>query len=197
MSTNNATGKKDNYYETKVKQAPKEYKKKECSKWPPKILCTMRVCHRGSTSLRIVPETVKVNNEVFLKEVLIPIWKEDIPRLYPGEERKVNLHMDGARAHFHPNVVQWLETNKIKYIPAGHWPANSPDLFLVDYEINGIFKDLCNRRSATTKSELMKVAKEVWSEIEIRKNHRIIKAWSFRVDLMVKKLCFQIEHFSQ
>ena len=93
-------------------------------------------------------------------QVLIPIWKEDIPRLYPGEENKVILHMDGARAHFHPNVVQWLET-KIKYTPAGHWPANSPDLSPMDYGINGIFKNLCNRRAATTKSELMKVAKEV------------------------------------
>ena len=102
--------------------------------------------------------------------------------------------MDGARAHFHPNVVQWLETNKIKYIPAGHWPANSPDLSPMDY---GIFKSLCNHRTARTKSELMKVVKEVWSEIEIRKIRKVIKAWPLRVDLMVEKLGFQIEHFSQ
>ena len=105
LSTHDTFGKRGDYYETKGKQAPNEYKKKERSGWPPKILCAMRVCHRGPTSLRIVPENVKVNNEVFLKEVLIPIWKEDIPRLYPGEESKVILHMDGARAHFHPNVV--------------------------------------------------------------------------------------------
>ena len=46
--------------------------------------------------MQIVPENVKANNEVFLKEVLIPIWKEDIPNLYSGEKRKVILHMDGA-----------------------------------------------------------------------------------------------------
>ena len=69
----------------------------------------MVICHRGSTSLRIIPENVKINSEIFLKEVLIPIWKEDIPRLYPGEENKV-----------HPNAVQRLEKSKIKYIPAGH-----------------------------------------------------------------------------
>ena len=157
----------------------------------------MGVCHRGQTSLRIGFENVKINKEIILKEFLIPIWKEDIRRLYPGEERKVILHMDRARAHFHPNVVQWLETNKIKYIPAGHWPANSPDLSPMDYGINGIFKNLCNRRTATTKSELMKVAKEVWSEIEIRKICKVIKGWPFRIDLMVEKLGFQTEHFSQ
>ena len=94
LSISGAIEKRDGYYETKGKPAPSEYKKKEHSGWPPKILCAMGVCHRGSTSLRIVPENVKVNNEVFLKEVLIPIWKEDIPMLYPGEESKVILHMD-------------------------------------------------------------------------------------------------------
>ena len=58
-------------------------------------------------------------------------------------------------------------------------------------------KNFSNRRTATTKSELMKGAKEVWSEIKIRKIRRVIKSWPFRVDLMVEKLGFQIEHFSQ
>ena len=98
--------------------------------------------------------------------------------------------MNGVRAFFYPSVVQWLETNEIKYIPAGHWPANSPDLFPMDYGINGIFKNLCSRRTATTKSELMKGAKEVWSEIEIRKIRRLIKAWPFRMDLMTQELGF-------
>ena len=183
-------------FQQETEQEPWKATKKEHSGWPPKTLCAMEVCHRGSTSLRIVPENVKMNNEIFLKDVLIPIWKKDISRLYPGEERKVILPMNGARAFFHPNV-QWLETNKIKYIPAGDWPANFPDLSPMDYGINGIFKNLCNRRTATTKSELVRVAKEVWSEIEIRKIRKVIKAWPFRVDLMVEKLGFQTEHFSQ
>ena len=58
-------------------------------------------------------------------------------------------------------------------------------------------KNFSNRRTATTKSELMKGAKEVWSEIKIRKIRKVIKAWVFRVDLMAEKLDFQIEHFSQ
>ena len=58
-------------------------------------------------------------------------------------------------------------------------------------------KNLCNRRTATARSELDKVAKEVRSEIKIRKIRRVIKSWPFRVDLMVQELGFQIEHFSQ
>ena len=58
-------------------------------------------------------------------------------------------------------------------------------------------KNFSNHRNAATKSELVKEVKEVWSEIKIRKIRKVIKAWSFRVNLMVEKLGFQTEHFSQ
>ena len=62
-------------------------------------------------------------------------------------------------------------------------------------------KNFSNRRTASTKSELIKGAKEVWSKIKIRKIRRaklkIRKSWLFCVDLMVQELGFQIEHFSQ
>ena len=58
-------------------------------------------------------------------------------------------------------------------------------------------KNFSNRRIVTTKSELAKVAKEVWSEIDIRKIRRLIKAWPFWMDLMAEELSFQTEHFSQ
>ena len=131
--------KKDGYYKATRSNFRTSTKSKGAQDGHQKV-CAIGACLRGPTSLRIVPENVKINNKVFLKEVLIPIWKENIPRL-PGEEIKFILHMDGARANFYPNVVQWLETNKIKYIPAGHWPANSPDLSPMDYGINGIYKN--------------------------------------------------------
>ena len=197
VSTNNTTGCTDGYYESKEKPAPDEFKMKEQSGWPTKILCAMGICSRGKTSLMVVPENAKVNNEVFLKEVLIPIWRKDIPRLYPGEEHKVILHMDAAPAHFHPNVVSWLRKNKITYIPKEDWPANSPDLSPMDYGINGIFKNLCKRRRASTRNELVMVATAVWEEIEIPKIQRVISSWPFRVDSMIKAQGFQIEHFSE
>ena len=90
--------------------------------------------------MRIVPENVKVNNEVFLREILISIWKKDISRLYPDEERKVILHMNDARAFFHPIVVQWMETNEIKYVLVKYWPSNSSDLSPIEYRMHEIFK---------------------------------------------------------
>ena len=58
-------------------------------------------------------------------------------------------------------------------------------------------KNFSNCRTATTKSELVKGAKKVWSEIKIRKIRRVIKSWPFCVDLMVQELGFQTEYFPQ
>ena len=127
-------------FQQETEQEPWKATKKEHSGWPPKILCAIGVCHRGSTSLQIVSENVKVNNEVFLREILISIWKKDISRLYPDEERKVILPMNDARAFFHPNVVQWLETNAIKYVLARYWPTNSSVLSPMEYRMHEICK---------------------------------------------------------
>ena len=48
-------------------------------------------------------------------------------------------------------------------------------------------KHFSNCRTATTRSKLVKVAKEVRSEIEICKIRKVITGWPFRVDLMVEK----------
>ena len=98
--------------------------------------------------------------------------------------------MNGAPAFFHPSVVQWLETNEIKYVLARHWPTNSLDLSPMEYRMHEILKNFSNHRNAATKSELVKGVKEVWSEIKIRKICRVIKSWPFCVVLMVEKLDF-------
>ena len=152
---------------------------------------------RGKASLMVIPKNAKVNNEVFLTKVLIPIWKKDIPRLYPGEEQKVILHMDSAPAHFHPNVLAWLAKNKIQYIPKADWLANSSDVSPMDYGINGNNKKKLKRRRATARNELVKVAKAVWKEIKILTIQRMISAWPSRVEKVIEAQGFQIEHFSE
>ena len=87
--------------------------------------------------------------------------------------------MNGARAFFHPNVVQWLEpmrlntslqdTGQLTHRTSPQWNT----------KCMRFLKNFSNRQSATTKSELIKVAKEVWFEIKIRKIRRIIKTCLF------------------
>ena len=112
-------------------------------------------CMRGTTSAHFVPNDAKVNNEVFIKSVLEPLFEYDVPRLYPGQEKKVILHMDSAGAHVHANVVKWLCNRKINFIPKEEWFANSPDLSPMNYGMNSVFKNKCNLQKAKDKKQLV------------------------------------------
>ena len=97
-----------------------------------------------------------------------------IPTLSSGwKQMKLNTCLEDTGQPTHRTYPQW-NTECMKFL-----------------------KNFSNRRTATTKSELMKVAKKLWSELKIRKIRRVIKTRPFRVDLMVKELGFQTEHFSQ
>ena len=106
-------------------------------------MVAMGVSMRGQTGLYTVPSNVKINGKVFIDRVLKPLFKIDVPRLYPGEERKVVLHMDAASAHFSKPVLKWLKENKITYIPKQDRPSHSPDLSPMDFGMNGMLKARC------------------------------------------------------
>ena len=86
---------------------------------------------------------------------------------------KLNTSLQDTRQSTHRTYPQW-NTECIRFL-----------------------KKFSNHRNAATKSELVKGAKELWSEIKIRKIRRVIKSWPFWVDLVVEEVGFQIEHFSQ
>ena len=54
---------------------------------------------RGQTQLYCIPEKSKMNGELFIKQVLSLIVKEDIPRLYGSDAPEVVIHMDSATSH--------------------------------------------------------------------------------------------------
>lgn len=54
---------------------------------------------RGPTKIRFVLASDKINGLYLIEQVLKPLVKGDIPRLFPGEEAKVVLNSDSASAH--------------------------------------------------------------------------------------------------
>jgi predicted nucleic acid-binding Zn ribbon protein len=62
-------------------------------------MVAMGISAGGQKGLHIVLETVKVNAESFINHILKRIEEKDIPRLYPGEENKVTIHLDSAGSH--------------------------------------------------------------------------------------------------
>ena len=90
--------------------------KKFEQKNPRKVTFIGGVCVRGTTAIRFVPPNVKINAEYFVNHVLEPMVREDISKLYPGEEHKVWLHFDSAPKHVARYTYAWLRRKKINFI---------------------------------------------------------------------------------
>ncbi|OWA53987.1 putative Dynamin-1-like protein [Hypsibius exemplaris] len=99
LDLNEFTGERDGCYESPDKPAPKKWKKKPPSGWPEKVMVCMGISWNGPTSLYFVSPKAKMNSQIFIDLILESLFKKDVPRLYPGEEKKVILQMDSAGAH--------------------------------------------------------------------------------------------------
>jgi hypothetical protein len=148
---------------------------------------------RGPTAIRFVPPNTKVNSAFFINKVLKPIYEKDIPRLFGKDAKRVALHHDSASSHTSGPTVKWLESNNCNFIPAADWPANSPDLSLKDYSINGIFKRRLSKRKSRGLPGLMRVMKDEWSKISVELCVNTLESWEKRVKLMIQNKGYQIE----
>jgi hypothetical protein len=62
-------------------------------------MVVMGIFFREHTGLYVVLETVEVDEKSFSNHILELIVEKNIPRLYPGEEHKVTIHMDSSGRH--------------------------------------------------------------------------------------------------
>ena len=147
LSLNDCGGITDSYYRKMGKEVPASRSRKWRQKHPQKSMFAAGVCARGVTDMYFVPDKSKVNQEFFMNYILKPIIERDIPRLYPGEEKKVILHFDSAFSHTTPAVYALLKKAQVQYIDKENWTSNSPDLRPMDYGCNGFLKNPCLRRS--------------------------------------------------
>ncbi|OQV14583.1 hypothetical protein BV898_11202 [Hypsibius exemplaris] len=97
---------------------------------------------KGPTAIRFAPLCTKVNSNFYVKHVLKPLFKKDIPKLYRKQAKSVALHHDSAAAHMALTTVRFLQDSNYRFIPAD-WPFNSPDLSPMDYFTNGFLRDVC------------------------------------------------------
>ncbi|OWA54127.1 hypothetical protein BV898_18545 [Hypsibius exemplaris] len=109
---------------------------KPLSGWPGKVMVCMGISWNGPTSLYFVPPKAKMNSQMFIDLILEPLFKKDVPRLYPGEKsHPPHGQRRGSRQGYGRQVAPRSE-NKIHY--EGEWMSNSPDLSPMDYGVNSI-----------------------------------------------------------
>ncbi|OWA52403.1 hypothetical protein BV898_16860 [Hypsibius exemplaris] len=100
------------------------------------------VCSREKTAIRFVKPGAKINSEYYIQHFLKPLFKNNIRKLFPGEQiNKVVFHHDSAPAHSSGITQEWLQNSRIKFIPKEQWMGNSPDPAPMDvFWVNGRFK---------------------------------------------------------
>ena len=162
-------------YNTKndVVYASKRLKKSEISEeritreqegFPKKLMVSVGISKCGKTSIIFVEEGKTVDSKYYCDKIM----NEMIPQMNKMAKRKPYLFMqDGARAHTARFTLNMLRgEKKLQLLEPEKWPANSPDLNPVDYEIWGMLEQNVYRgRKITDTVALKKAIIEEWDKI--------------------------------
>lgn len=194
ISTEHLTGKKNFYYAGREVVVPASWKKLSVQSWPKTIMLAMGICWRGTSRLYVVPEGSKVNAATFIKLILQPMIRHDIPLLFGDDVKKVVFHMDSAPAHVAKETAQWLSDQGVTFISKEEWMANSPDLAPMDYAINSIFKEILKKKICNSAQQLARICKRQWSKFPLGIIRKALLSWKKRVEMMIENKGYQIEH---
>ena len=101
------------------------------SKYPKRVMVWLGACHNGLTSpLFFKPgETLTHKNYI---DVVLPHALSEGERLL-GD--RFIYQQDNAKPHVHRQTIEWCEQNFDRFISSRRWPANSPDLNVLDYHV--------------------------------------------------------------
>jgi hypothetical protein len=196
LSLNDVNGIRGVFYQKKGKETPQSWTKKWKQTHAKKIMYAAGVSARVVTGLYFVPTTSKVDRWVFINNILKQIVEKDIPRLYPGEEHKVVLHFDSAGSHTTPEVYDWLNEHKVKYIKRAEWLSNSPDLCPMDYGPNGIFKKIMFSKTSILEG-LQRAGKRAWADFPSETWYQTMASWGKRVNQMLENQGYQINNLKK
>ena len=176
-------GKSTHHYDSKKKSERKSDPPAATSapQFPDQIMFAAGFCAKGKTDLYFIPKDTKVCSKVFVKQVLEPMFKRDVPRIFGRNKNKVLLHMDSASSHTSKYTTNWLKSNKINYITKDQWLPNSPKLSPMDYFANGYLKNKIKRRRYRTMRGLKQCARQEWENIPVKMCANAIESWPKRV----------------
>ncbi|XP_074596398.1 uncharacterized protein LOC141851556 [Brevipalpus obovatus] len=148
---------------------------------------------KGQTKLRFIESGAKIDSKYYIEKVLKPFIKEDLPKLYPDNDGI--LQQDSAPSHSAKNTLNFLNKNKIKYIPPELWTPNSPDNAPMDYSIWSYMVRELNKRKVTNIKSLKRTLTVIWSKIPLQVIHNTLLAWPTRCYQLYKLKGKNIEQY--
>lgn len=129
----------------------------------------------GKTKVRFVPQGVKVRAKNYLSDVLKPIMEPLNHTLFKNKEW--TFLQDTAPAHRAKIVKRWLKSKIPDFISDQEWPASSPDLNPLDYEIwSKLELDVCSKPHTSLKSLKKSIVKK-WDDYPLERVRTAIESW--------------------
>ncbi len=173
----------DTNQKTKVQYMSRGQKRSEMEVFtkashPKGVMVWLGISAKGCTQPRFVTPGAKVNSDFYIKEILTPFIKKDIPKLYPNLD--FLFHQDSAPSHVSKKTLKFLEDNEISFITPLQWFPNSPDAAPCDYFLWGYLKNRIRRRKVRTIQGLKKAIREEVKKIPQNLIDKALKAWSRR-----------------
>ena len=153
---------------------------------------------RGTLPLIKVPKKTKVNADYYISNVLKPIVEKHLPRLYPGELRKVVIHHDKASSHTARKTDEYSRVVKRKYgitiMNKKDIPVKSPDCSPMDFFGFGFLKRRLFGHRPTTVGGVWKLLRQTWSGVDHGLINRTYESWKRRCRAIVNKQGRHVEN---
>jgi len=158
---------------------------------PKGVMVWAGISANGCTEVRFVKPGAKVNADYYIKHVLTPFVKHDIPKLYPNGDYL--FQQDSAPSHTAKKTIKFLKDKKIPFITPLQWIPNSPDGAPCDFFLWGVLKQRVRKRKVKTIRGLKKAIKEELKKIPQNMINKALKSWPKRCRQIYYKKGLHIE----
>lgn len=150
---------------------------------PKAVMVWAGICATGKTPLIFVDQGVKINQEVYRRDIL---EAEVLPwaRRHFGQ-KSWTFQQDSAPAHRARNTQEWCKANFPRFITPQEWPPYSPDLNPMDYSIWSILEARACAKPHKSLEELKASLRREWARISPRDLRGAAKNFRKRLELCV------------
>jgi inhibitor of nuclear factor kappa-B kinase subunit alpha len=142
------------------------------------------ICASGKTPLIFIEEGIKVNQEVYRRDILEAVvlpWAQE-----HFDNQHWTFQQDSAPAHRAKNTQQWYRVNFPDFVSAGEWPPYSPDLNPMDYSIWSILESRACAKPQNSLESLKRSLLAEWEKITVEEVRRVGENFTKRLKLCIK-----------
>jgi transposase len=176
----------DGYYSSNVDETPQEVKLKRKRKFGPKLMVWAAMSPDGISQPYIVPSGQAINQDVYIEKCLKQRLLPFIQAYHKNDD--IVFWPDLASSHYAARTTEFLQLNKIDFVPRSDNPANSPELRPIE-DFWGELKRrvYANCWQAENLTQLENRIRYCYKQIEEERIHRLGAAAFTRVDKVRRK----------